>query len=727
MNIKKIILVILIVFISMNFLGCTLGESTEKNKTDEKNEARENLENILYNKIKIDNQNNVEEDIELIYNIEYENKKYNVNWTSNNEHVVNANGEVNRQDEHKFVELSAKIEGFDRNKKFDLIVIKNLTLLEESKRNFNLNDINLEIYNDIELPNTYNFNNKVYNVSYTSDKMSISNTGNFTAPNQDEIVTITATVNMETHTFSKNFKFVAKANKVYTNYISDLIFSSYIEGSNYNKAFQIYNGTGQVIVLNNYKIKFLHNMENDYYINLSGKINHNESISFIYNNESNNIIDSINRNIKFDVNTNGDDIIELYKNTSNEEILIDAIGSKNYLSKNINGLKDITLNRKSDISNPNANFDILEWDPYEKDTNNLESMIFNVFSDGDVDKISPNISLVNNKTTNVYQGFEEIDFASYFNIKDNFDETVDFSSAVMSLDKQLDKYLLDTYQISYFISDNAGNFSAYKLKINIVSEGKIPLSDAAIKYYENIGDLTGVDLKKALNGLISNHNTFPYTIDDIDTWDILKDVDEDPNNPNNILGIYSNLSIPKGCQDTVNPPDYCNGIEWNREHVWSKSRGDFGEMPPAGTDIHHLFAEEKIMNSIKNNRFFTSCNEENDYNVVDREYGNYTCNEWHFEPRDEIKGDVARIIFYMAVRYEGENGEVDLEIFNNNDYDTSKSSKNPYYGDLNVLLMWHLLDPVSEREVVRNEKVFGYQGNRNPFIDYPEFVEKIFQ
>ena len=94
-----------------------------------------------------------------------------------------------------------------------------------------------------------------------------------------------------------------------------------------------------------------------------------------------------------------------------------------------------------------------------------------------------------------------------------------------------------------------------------------------------------------------------------------------------------------------------------------------------------------------------------------------------FEPRDEVKGDVARMLFYMAVRYEGYDEYLDLEL-NENILDRSDIS--PFHGKLSLLLEWNLLDPVDDFERQRNEVIFGYQGNRNPFIDYPEFANMIF-
>ena len=134
------------------------------------------------------------------------------------------------------------------------------------------------------------------------------------------------------------------------------------------------------------------------------------------------------------------------------------------------------------------------------------------------------------------------------------------------------------------------------------------------------------------------------------------------------------------------------------------------------------------MNGIKNNRFFESCDIGIDINIEDRGYGNYTCNEWSFEPRDEVKGDVARMIFYMMVRY---YIELELEIIDNpmdlfSGAQEAINSNMPIYGDLEDLLQWHVDDPVSQKEIDRNIAIYRYQGNRNPFIDYEHFVDLIF-
>jgi len=294
----------------------------------------------------------------------------------------------------------------------------------------------------------------------------------------------------------------------------------------------------------------------------------------------------------------------------------------------------------------------------------------------------------------------------------------------------LDTSTLGENSVTLKATDAAGNVTSYTYNYEIVEnyDGSlfIPLG-----YYDSIDELDGEQLKTTLNTIIRGHTEFPYTSTSTDVWNILREADEDPDNSDNILAFYTGLSIQKDCQDTTYPPDFCEmeaydetkTVEWNREHIWSKSRGDFSDASELGahTDAHHLVAAERVMNSTKNNRFFEDCHDGDDTNIVDRGYGNFTCNTWEFEPRDSVKGDVARMIFYMAVRYE--DATLDLEVVN--DPDEDKLLKLPVYGDIDDLLRWHIQDPVSEKEILRNQVIYTYQGNRNPFIDKPELVELI--
>ncbi|MCF6170073.1 MAG: endonuclease [Bacteroidales bacterium] len=228
-------------------------------------------------------------------------------------------------------------------------------------------------------------------------------------------------------------------------------------------------------------------------------------------------------------------------------------------------------------------------------------------------------------------------------------------------------------------------------------------------YYSSTAGLTGDSLKAALNNIIDGHTELTYT----EVKEALKQTDEDPADTNKVICLYSGWSYAK--------IEFGNGSEqWNREHVWSKSHGNFGDLPPAGTDLHHLRPADASVNSAKNNRDF-------DYGITQYIDGSgptdcYT-NTYIWEPRDSVKGDVARMIFYMATRYEGENGEPDLEIV---DYVNTAPANDSLYGKLSTLLAWHHADTVDDRERNRNDIIYyTYQGNRNPFIDHPEYVDSI--
>ncbi|TYS91998.1 ribonuclease [Rossellomorea aquimaris] len=224
------------------------------------------------------------------------------------------------------------------------------------------------------------------------------------------------------------------------------------------------------------------------------------------------------------------------------------------------------------------------------------------------------------------------------------------------------------------------------------------------EYYNSAEGKTGSPLKTALHNIIDDHQTLSYG----DVWGALRNTDEDPNNPGNVILLYSGRSQSK----TTNG----GGVnDWNREHVWAKSHGDFGTSQGPGTDLHHLRPTDVTVNSTRSNLDF-----DNGGTQHGEAPGNYYDGD-SWEPRDEVKGDVARMIFYMAVRYEGDGGELDLEINNN-----VNNGSAPYHGKMSVLLQWNEQDPVDEREIRRNDIIFEqYQGNRNPFIDHPEWAEMI--
>ncbi len=223
-------------------------------------------------------------------------------------------------------------------------------------------------------------------------------------------------------------------------------------------------------------------------------------------------------------------------------------------------------------------------------------------------------------------------------------------------------------------------------------------------YYDDATGLTGEELKTALHNIIKNHTEYPYS----QTDELLMETDEDPNNSNNVILLYKGTSQAKST--------FGGGSnDWNREHVWAKSHGDFGDSPPCGTDLHHMKPEDASVNSDRGNKDFDNGG------IQHPEATGCYYDDDSWEPRDEVKGDVARMIFYMSVRYEGDNGEPDLEVV-----DWVNSAPEPEHGKFSALYQWHQDDPPDEFEMNRNEVIYSYQNNRNPFIDHPEFLILIY-
>ena len=227
-------------------------------------------------------------------------------------------------------------------------------------------------------------------------------------------------------------------------------------------------------------------------------------------------------------------------------------------------------------------------------------------------------------------------------------------------------------------------------------------------YYSSTQNLEGQALKSALNTLIKGHQTYSYSPC---TWVMLEQADEDPTNANNVIGFYTRRAIAKSNRDQGgNTPN-----AWNREHIWPKSHGLSSKNQHAHNDGHHLRATDKSVNADRGSKDFaeggtphhecTGCSS--------------TANTW--EPPDEVKGDTARMMFYMAVRYEGNDnsGTGDLYLEDN------LTSGGTEMGKLCDLMNWHLQDPVSAQEQQRNDVIYSWQGNRNPFIDHPHFAQSI--
>lgn len=227
-------------------------------------------------------------------------------------------------------------------------------------------------------------------------------------------------------------------------------------------------------------------------------------------------------------------------------------------------------------------------------------------------------------------------------------------------------------------------------------------------YYDTVAQDSPANLKKSLNLILRNHYSYEYEC----VWIMLEEADQSPEDPQSIIGIYSRKNIVKSKRDnSLNGPD-----SWNREHVWPSSHGfKDSKTSFAYSDINHLKAEDKSVNGDRGNKDFKMGGTPNsDCNLcLESDSG--------WEPPDIAKGVIARSLFYMDVRYDGndKSGVPDLSILK----DETSTENEPHVGNLCVLLKWHELYPVSDEERKRNGVVYSWQGNRNPFIDNPAWVE----
>jgi endonuclease I len=245
--------------------------------------------------------------------------------------------------------------------------------------------------------------------------------------------------------------------------------------------------------------------------------------------------------------------------------------------------------------------------------------------------------------------------------------------------------------------------------------------DAPAGYYASAEGLTGPALKTALHNIIDDHAI--VASDGGDSFQALRSLDQDPNNSSRVLTVYSGTSEPKFAD---------GGLTWNREHCWPRGYGISATGTGASADESDLFNLRACLtevNVLRGDRIYDNVSPDHPTDPAVAPAGAPQClydanlgQGGLWTPRPSETGDLARAMFYMAVRYDGSDaGTVDLELG-----DTPNASQ-AVFGNLKTLLQWHLDDPVSTEERRRNDLIHdNYQGNRNPFVDRPEFVAKIF-
>ncbi len=243
-------------------------------------------------------------------------------------------------------------------------------------------------------------------------------------------------------------------------------------------------------------------------------------------------------------------------------------------------------------------------------------------------------------------------------------------------------------------------------------------------YYAAVEPTEPAGLRAALRARIGGHRRLSWG-DSL--WLLLEAADQDPADPGAILDLYRNATYPKDRQD------------YQREHTWPSSFGFPDETDAPYTDGHMLFLADADYNRDRSNHPYRACAGPDcvEYPTVEnhgrggppppRESSNWETGALHtgsWETWSGRRGDVARALFYMDVRYEGGGGEPDLILTDDPDLiqPTGPDAAVGYMGLASTLLAWHLEDPVDDLERLRNEVVYAGQRNRNPFIDHPEWV-----
>ena len=237
--------------------------------------------------------------------------------------------------------------------------------------------------------------------------------------------------------------------------------------------------------------------------------------------------------------------------------------------------------------------------------------------------------------------------------------------------------------------------------------GRSTAYDPPSDYYQGAQGLVGAGLKAALHEAIKGHRVLSYGSSG--TAAALRVLDAMPGNPSQVRLLYWGTGRSGS--------KYGGSVgDWNHEHCWPQAYGVDGGAGKA--DVHNLRPTDVQANGERANLYYAE--------IADGEPAERsplcvkTASAWM--PRPEEKGDLARAMFYMAVRYEGGESTPDLELS-----DTPNAGANRF-GRLSDLLRWHREDPVDDEERRRNHLVYtDYQYNRNPFVDDPDYVEMVFR
>ena len=245
-------------------------------------------------------------------------------------------------------------------------------------------------------------------------------------------------------------------------------------------------------------------------------------------------------------------------------------------------------------------------------------------------------------------------------------------------------------------------------------------AQSPVGYYSAAENKSGNELRTAMHNIIKNHTSLSYN----ELWQAFYTTDVRPDN-GKVWDMYSDRPNGTPAYYFTFGSDQCGNYSgegdcYNREHSVPKSWFG-GSVAPMYTDLFHLVPTDGFVNSKRSNLPFgkvinATWTSTNGSKVGTSNISGYSGSV--FEPIDSFKGDFARIYFYMAVCYMDKNLGVETQS------NFSGGDLKPWAKEL--LLQWAAMDPVSQKEIDRNNAVYQLQHNRNPFIDHPELAEKIF-
>lgn len=277
------------------------------------------------------------------------------------------------------------------------------------------------------------------------------------------------------------------------------------------------------------------------------------------------------------------------------------------------------------------------------------------------------------------------------------------------------------------VSGNIINSSVGSATQNVAVSGTCIAWAIPASYYSTINTQRGAALKTALYTKISTGTTaLSYTPG---VWNAFATTDIQPNGK--IWDIYSTRFDINSPYEYTLSTDQCGSYSvegdcYNREHTFPQSW--FNSVSPMTTDVHHVMASDGKVNGERNNWPFGNVTSVSYTSSYGGKRGTGTTNFGYtgtvFEPINEYKGDIARAQLYMATRYEN---VITGWQSNGNANDVLAGNSFPAYDNwyIELLISWHNLDPVSDKEIKRNNAIYNLQNNRNPFVDSPQFVRKI--